>query len=111
MKKKMKKIKEIETRWQNHLMVLCAFRYCLGKQAYIASECIQWLSEWWDDLAQLTRKRIVEEATEAVENNTAGDICDRETWRCFISYVTKKATPTGAASTYKHTNENKVTLL
>ncbi len=80
----MKKLKELESRWQNHLMVLCAFRYCLGKQSYIASECIHWMCDWWDDLADLTRKRIIEETHEALESNRAGDICDQETWRSFI---------------------------
>ena len=101
----MNKIKEIEARWKNHLMVLCAFRYCLGKESYIVSECTQWLCEWWHDLADLTRKLIIDEANAALENNIAGDILDQETWKYFLAYIKKEAAPVGTAPDSHHHGE------
>ena len=95
----MKKIKELETRWQNHLMIIAAFRYCLGRQSYIVSECTHWLCEWWEDIRPQTKKIILGEIKEALEKGTAGDVCDQETWRSFLEYVTKGATPQSATPT------------
>lgn len=83
----MKKIKDIQTRWQNHLMIIAAFRYCLGRQSYIVLECVEWLSEWWNDIHEATKACIIEEIEDALENDNAGDVCDRELWRSFLDYI------------------------
>jgi len=87
----MKRIRELESRWQNHLMVLAAFRYCLGRQSYIVSECGKWLYDYWDDFPETTRAIILKETEEALENGTAGDDCDRSFWLALLESIEKRA--------------------
>lgn len=86
----MKKIKDLETRWKNHLMTIAAFRYCLGKQSYIALECVEWLDELWKDLPVATKDQIIEEIESALERNTAGDMYDNKCWKSLLGHVAQK---------------------
>lgn len=39
-------------------IMICAFRYCLGRQTYVVSNCCRWLRERWDKLDPNTRAII-----------------------------------------------------
>lgn len=72
--------------WGLHdLMVTAAHRYCLGRQSYIVSECVEWLLEHWDSFHPSTRKLIRDETREAIRNGRAGMECDVDEWERFLS--------------------------
>ncbi len=75
----------------DHLMVIAATRYCLGRMTYIVGECASWLIKTWPLLSQQTQniiKRDIEEAfarddedREAGRDYKAlGWDCDRAEW-------------------------------
>lgn len=75
----------------DHLMVIAAFRYCLGRMTYIVGDCADWLIKTWPLLSDQTKaiiKRDLEEAfarddedREAGRDCKAlGHDCDRSEW-------------------------------
>ena len=57
---------------RDETMVLAAFSYCLGRQTYIVSDCVEWIVSNWGDFSESTRKRIrlnLEEAFVLDEND------------------------------------------
>lgn len=75
----------------DHLMVIAAFRYCLGRMTYIVGDCASWLIKIWPFLSVQTQniiKRDLEEAfTRDDEDREAdrdfkalGHDCDRAEW-------------------------------
>lgn len=75
----------------DHLMVIAAFRYCLGRMTYIFGDCASWLIKIWPFLSEQTQniiKRDLEEAfTRDDEDREAGrdykalgHDCDRAEW-------------------------------
>lgn len=40
------------------LMVIAAFRYCLGRQSYIVGDCADWLIEQWPNIRPSMRAVI-----------------------------------------------------
>ena len=75
----------------DHLMVIAAFRYCLGRMTYIVGDCASWLIKIWPYLSKETQniiKRDLEEAfTRDDEDREAGrdckalgHDCDRAEW-------------------------------
>ena len=75
----------------DHLMVIAAFRYCLGRMTYIVGDCASWLIKTWPFLSVQTQniiKRDLEEAfTRDDEDREAGrdfkalgHDCDRAEW-------------------------------
>lgn len=76
---------------RDDLMVLAAFRYCLGRMTYIVSDCADWLIEQWPNINEGTRRVIQQELEEAFVNDNndrkinesyraLGSDCDREQW-------------------------------
>lgn len=75
----------------DHLMVIAAFRYCLGRQTYIVGECARWLINTWPLLSDPTKaiiKRDLEEQFKLDDDARAqgrdykplGWDCDRAEW-------------------------------
>lgn len=75
----------------DHLMVIAAFRYCLGRSTYIVGECAAWIIKTWPLLNEQTKtiiKRELEEQfelddrarAEQREYKTLGLDCDRREW-------------------------------
>lgn len=75
----------------DHLMVIAATRYCLGRMTYIVADCADWLIKIWPLLSADTRniiQRDIDEAfarddedREAGRQYTAlGHDCDRAEW-------------------------------
>ena len=51
------------------LVVVCSFRYCLGRQTYIVSEYVEWLASVWPMLKDVTKKIIRGELEMAFEKD------------------------------------------
>lgn len=49
----------------DHLMVIAATRYCLGRMTYIVSECADWLIKIWPMLNEKTQNIIKRDINEA----------------------------------------------
>ncbi len=72
---------QYKTEWGYHnLMVIAAFRYCLGRRTYIVSSCTDWLIYYWPKFDDNTKKIIVGEIQEALDKGYAGDQCDIQSW-------------------------------
>ena len=76
--------------WQD-LMVLAAFRYCLGRMTYIAGVCADWLVDKWPELPPRSKSLIRTELDRAFvqddEDRASGTSfkalgwdCDRAAW-------------------------------
>lgn len=75
----------------DHLMVIAATRYCLGRMTYIVSDCAAWLVKIWPLLNDKTKaiiQRDIEEAfarddddrAEGRDHKALGHDCDRAEW-------------------------------
>lgn len=78
----------------NDLMVMAAFRYCLGRMTYIVSDCCDWLIAQWPVIKQSAKDIIKKELEEVFKEDDAlranpqsgysykplGHNCDREQW-------------------------------
>jgi len=49
----------------NQLMVIAAFRHCLGSKTYMSGACVQWLLDNWAQLTEKCRSVIIRELEEA----------------------------------------------
>ena len=63
----------------DHMMVIAAFRYCLGRMTYIVGDCASWLIKIWPYLSKETQNIIKRDLEEAF----ARDDEDREAGRDF----------------------------
>jgi hypothetical protein len=68
----------------DHLMVMAAARYCIGRRSYIVSACIEFLTQVWDtELNEGDRAVILRDIIEYLQDYGAKDGCDAEDWRFF----------------------------
>ena len=76
---------------RDHLMVIAAVRYCVGRMSYIVSDCADWIIANWKDWPENTRaiiKRDIEESfvrddesrIGCGEYHPLGMDCDRKEW-------------------------------
>lgn len=61
-------------------MVFYAFRYCLGRNSYCVSECVEYLKLSWSSLSGSTKETIKTEIIEAIDNRKAGMNMDVSLW-------------------------------
>jgi len=77
--------------WHNEMMVVCAVRYCTGRQTYVVGECVSWLIDLWPELTDKTRTIIRHDLEGAFERDDdarksesdykpLGWDCDRSEW-------------------------------
>jgi hypothetical protein len=65
-------------------MLLCTFRYSLGRRTYITAMCRLWLEMYWPLMARWHRQ-IHKEIERAIELGTAGMQCDVEEWQKILA--------------------------
>ena len=65
---------------RDNLMVIAAFRYCLGRASYIVGDCVDWLRQIWPELSDRDRRLIKKEIIEALSLGRAGHERDRYEW-------------------------------
>jgi len=71
-------------------LILCAFRYCLGRMSYSVSSMAEYLEAHWDELNPHIQKLIIEEIKWAIERGAAGMACDIAQWESLVTFVEKK---------------------
>lgn len=69
------------------LMVMAAHRYCLGRQSYIVPSCIEWLRLWWPKFESNTRKVMIRDTVEALQDRMAGSEYDSRSWKAFAEWA------------------------
>lgn len=81
-----------EQAWGWHdLMVIAAFRYCLGRQTYVVQTCSDWLTDIWPLLTEHTQgvirrdleeefRRDDEARAREEKHKPLGWDCDRKDW-------------------------------
>ncbi len=68
----------------DQLILLCAFRYSLGRMTYMPGVVAAKLERHWGDLAEGHRRQIQEEVRESIERGRAGMECDIQVWRRLL---------------------------
>lgn len=68
------------------LMISAAHRYCLGRQSYIVSSGIEWLTQWWSHCERNTKRCIVRDTIHAIQDDTAGSKYDLADWLVFAEW-------------------------
>lgn len=66
-----------------------AFRYALGRKTYVVGDVVNNLINNWVLLEPLTRKQLVNEVSQAIENNEAGMKQDVQEWQKILDLDTK----------------------
>ena len=64
---------------RDHLMVIAAVRYCIGRMSYIVSDCADWIIANWNEWPQNTQESIKRDLEEAFEL----DDRERSEWRDY----------------------------
>lgn len=65
----------------NPIFLMYAFRYALGRQSYSVAEVANELIAHRNDLTADWRRQIVQDVTNAIANDAAGQQCDIDRWR------------------------------
>jgi hypothetical protein len=84
-------------------MAVSAHRYCLGRQTYIVSYCVEWLISIWDILPEKAKMIISRDTETAFKDHAAGlgwaplggDI-DVKEWEKLRALWSKKDEPRSA---------------
>ena len=66
------------------LIMVCAFRYAIGRRTYITSTVSDFLLYHWDQLTKNMKKHIKEQIQKAIEDGEAGDQCDIDSWERIL---------------------------
>ena len=53
----------------DQLMVIAAFRHCLGSRTYMSGACVQWLHDNWPQLTEKCQNVIARELEEAFRSD------------------------------------------
>lgn len=70
----------------DQLMVMAAHRYCLGRQSYIVSDCIEWLHVTWWQIESSGQDVILRDTAAALMDNEAGSSYDAIGWKDFLAW-------------------------
>jgi len=66
-------------------LLLCSFRYALGRRTYITSAMSEYLRTYWHCLPRYWQELVQREIREAIEGGCAGDACDEQSWRTVLA--------------------------
>ena len=62
-------------------LVMCAFRYALGRRSYMVGLVADEVDRVKDKLSFHVKDRMIDEIMEAIDDEAAGDPCDVQTWQ------------------------------
>ena len=67
-------------------LLVCSFRYALGRRTAMVSIITEYLKEDWHKLGEWQQKQIKDDIKHAIEHGCAGDDCDVDNWKCVLKY-------------------------
>ncbi len=67
---------------EDESILICAFRYCLGRRSYVVAECDGWIRNHWPTMGVHARSIILADLKTAIEDETRilGMEQDRKIW-------------------------------
>lgn len=65
-------------------ILICGFRYALGRKTYISAEVVDCLIDVWSFFTASDRQLFKREIEAAIDDDLAGDACDVEQWRRIL---------------------------
>jgi len=68
----------------DRLVLICAFRYALGRMTYVPGVIAEEVKKQWLNLNSGDRELIKREVKEAIDHKAAGMDCDVRTWQQFL---------------------------
>jgi len=71
-------------------LLICAFRYCLGRMSYIVEDMANHIESEWDDICPEFQRLIERETRYALNMNVAGMQMDRESWEKLLEFIEDK---------------------
>lgn len=69
-------------------LLVCSFRYALGRMTYIVSEVVTIIIRHKKDLQPNTKELMIRETKWALDHNQAGMQIDREQWERLLNELT-----------------------
>jgi len=72
---------------KDQCLLICAFRYCLGRCSYVVSDMADHLLNVWDTIVPFYQDLIKREIKNAIERNMAGTDMDVQTWQNLLDCV------------------------
>ena len=79
-------------------MLLCAMRYCMGRQSYSVAVCTDYLKGHWQEIDPKTRATMRRDLADELEAASRGgaflgaNFYDRE-WRSLLTFMDETPTP------------------
>ena len=67
-------------------LLICSFRYALGRRSVIVPVIAEYLKEDWHKLNEWQQQQIKDDIRHAIEYGCAGDDCDVDIWKCVLGY-------------------------
>ena len=79
-------------------MLLCALRYCMGRQSYAVSVCCDFLRDHWKDIDDGTKRTMIRDLEHDLkeceaDNRYLGADFDHRAWRTLLDFMQKNAPP------------------
>lgn len=66
-------------------VLICTFRYSLGRMTYVVADCVELLLFYWPKLSSTTKDLIIKEIKYAQERNDLGMRMDAEQWEKILN--------------------------
>lgn len=70
-------------------LLVCSFRYALGRRTGMVSTIADYLKEDWNKLNGWQQKQIQSDISHSIEHGLAGDDCDIVTWKEILKLEVK----------------------
>ena len=68
-------------------LIVCAFRYCLGRSSYVVSDMVMYLRKHWKEICAPYQTLIKKEIIESIERGRYGMEMDKSCWEKLLLYV------------------------
>ena len=68
-------------------LLICAFRYCLGRMTYVVSDMSHHIEKEWKTICEPFQKLIEREIRYSLKMNAAGMQEDRESWEKLLKFI------------------------
>ena len=66
------------------IVMVCAFRYALGRSTYVTSMMADEIIINWDILEEFQKTQIKDDIRHAIKHNMAGMDCDVRSWKKIL---------------------------
>lgn len=70
-------------------LILCAFRYCLGRATYIVHDMVKHLKDHWNEIDHVYKNMIIKDIGRALDMNRFGHEMDKVEWVDFLDWSYK----------------------